>query len=148
MGGPGSVGPADCRRTQGGMVMGFEIKQARREQVPVMVGLMGPSGSGKTYSALRLATGLAGGGKIAVIAVADAHPLGARPFARKQYEEKFTTLADGVVDPAEQQRFPRHGQASTFLSGRAVAESLPTSSRSRTAIRTCTPLRTCSSTVA
>ncbi|WP_414651925.1 MmgE/PrpD family protein, partial [Gordonia sp. UBA7599] len=39
------------------------------------------------------------------LAVADAHPLGARPFARKQYEEKFTTLADGVVDPAEQQRF-------------------------------------------
>ena len=51
-------------------------------------------------------------------------------------------------DSAEQQRFPRHGQASTFSSGRAVAESLPTSSRSRTAIRTCTPLRTCSSTVA
>ena len=39
------------------------------------------------------------------MAVADAHPLGARPFAREQYRNKFTTLADGVVDPAEQQRF-------------------------------------------
>lgn len=39
------------------------------------------------------------------LAVADAHPLGARPFAREQYRNKFATLADGVVDPAEQQRF-------------------------------------------
>lgn len=38
------------------------------------------------------------------LAVADAHPLGARPFARAQYIEKFRTLADGVVDPAEQDR--------------------------------------------
>ena len=49
--------------------MAFEIRQARREQVPVMVGLMGPSGSGKTYSALRLATGIqsVSGGEICVI---------------------------------------------------------------------------------
>ncbi|MGV9824499.1 2-methylcitrate dehydratase PrpD [Gordonia sp. NPDC003429] len=39
------------------------------------------------------------------LAVADAHPLGARPFARPQYEAKFTTMADGVIDPDEQQRF-------------------------------------------
>ena len=39
------------------------------------------------------------------IAVADAHPLGARPFERKQYVGKFTELADGVVTDAEQQRF-------------------------------------------
>lgn len=47
------------------------------------------------------------------IAVADAHPLGARPFGREQYVAKFTDLADGVIDDAEQRR---------FLS---VAESLP-----------------------
>ncbi|MXI82088.1 hypothetical protein GR254_24665, partial [Mycobacterium tuberculosis] len=29
----------------------------------------------------------------------------ARPFERKQYVEKFTELADGVVEPVEQQRF-------------------------------------------
>jgi len=39
------------------------------------------------------------------LAVADAHPLGARPFARKQYTNKFTTLADGVITAAEQERF-------------------------------------------
>src|SRR6202012_583932 len=39
------------------------------------------------------------------IAVADAHPLGARPFERKQYIGKFTELAEGVVTDAEQQRF-------------------------------------------
>ena len=39
------------------------------------------------------------------LAVADAHPLGARPFGREQYIAKFTRLADGVVDPVEQQRF-------------------------------------------
>ncbi|MEH0146520.1 2-methylcitrate dehydratase PrpD [Corynebacterium sp. Q4381] len=39
------------------------------------------------------------------IAVADAHPLGARPFVRENYIAKFRTLASGVVDPEEQERF-------------------------------------------
>jgi 2-methylcitrate dehydratase len=39
------------------------------------------------------------------IAVADAHPLGARPFARADYIRKFETLADGVVEEAEIARF-------------------------------------------
>lgn len=39
------------------------------------------------------------------LAVADAHPLGARPFARPQYVQKFRTLAEGVVAPDEQDRF-------------------------------------------
>ncbi|CAG7844240.1 2-methylcitrate dehydratase 2 [Pseudoclavibacter triregionum] len=39
------------------------------------------------------------------IAVADAHPLGARPFAREQYLGKFRTLADGILEPAEIERF-------------------------------------------
>jgi 2-methylcitrate dehydratase len=39
------------------------------------------------------------------IAVADAHPLGARPFAREQYIQKFRTLADGVLPAAEVERF-------------------------------------------
>ncbi|WP_459545819.1 2-methylcitrate dehydratase PrpD [Nocardia sp. X0981] len=39
------------------------------------------------------------------LAVADAHPLGARPFVRDQYIAKFRTLAAGVVEPAEQDRF-------------------------------------------
>lgn len=39
------------------------------------------------------------------IAVPDAHPLGARPFGRAAYVAKFRALADGVVPPAEQDRF-------------------------------------------
>ncbi|MGP9649491.1 MmgE/PrpD family protein [Glutamicibacter sp. 363] len=39
------------------------------------------------------------------IAVADAHPLGARPFAREQYVNKFRTLAAGLVDEQEIDRF-------------------------------------------
>jgi 2-methylcitrate dehydratase len=39
------------------------------------------------------------------IAVADAHPLGARPFAREQYVTKFRTLADGILAADEIERF-------------------------------------------
>ena len=39
------------------------------------------------------------------IAVADAHPLGARPFGREDYVRKFRTLADGVIAPGEIERF-------------------------------------------
>lgn len=38
-------------------------------------------------------------------AVADAHPLGERPFAREHYIAKFKKLVDGIVDEAEQDRF-------------------------------------------
>lgn len=39
------------------------------------------------------------------LAVADAHPQGARPFDRDGYTGKFRTLADGIVTPAGQDRF-------------------------------------------
>lgn len=39
------------------------------------------------------------------LAIADAHPLGARPFTRPDYVNKFRTLAEGVVEKAEQDRF-------------------------------------------
>ncbi len=39
------------------------------------------------------------------LALADAHPDGARPFLRANYVRKFRTLAEGIVSPAEQQRF-------------------------------------------
>ncbi|MCJ7859124.1 2-methylcitrate dehydratase PrpD [Corynebacterium kalidii] len=39
------------------------------------------------------------------LAVADAHPLGAHPFTREQYIAKFRTLAEGLVDDKEQDRF-------------------------------------------
>src|ERR1035437_2928806 len=45
----------------------FEFKPAARQNVSLLIGLCGPSGAGKTFSALSLASGLAGGGKIAAI---------------------------------------------------------------------------------
>lgn len=39
------------------------------------------------------------------LAIADAHPLGARPFTRPDYVNKFRALAEGVVEKAEQDRF-------------------------------------------
>jgi 2-methylcitrate dehydratase len=39
------------------------------------------------------------------IAVADAHPLGARPFGRDQYVGKFRSLAEPVLPEAEVERF-------------------------------------------
>jgi 2-methylcitrate dehydratase len=39
------------------------------------------------------------------IAVADAHPLGARPFGRADYVAKFRRLAEGIVAEGEQERF-------------------------------------------
>jgi 2-methylcitrate dehydratase len=39
------------------------------------------------------------------IAVADAHPAGARPFTREEYIAKFRTLADGVIDRGIQDHF-------------------------------------------
>ncbi|MFE7190247.1 MmgE/PrpD family protein [Kitasatospora sp. NPDC057541] len=39
------------------------------------------------------------------LAVADAHPAGARPFDRPAYGRKFRTLTEGLVTPAAQDRF-------------------------------------------
>lgn len=47
--------------------MSFSFKPAKREGVHVILGLSGGTGSGKTWSALELATGLAGGQPFAVI---------------------------------------------------------------------------------
>jgi 2-methylcitrate dehydratase len=39
------------------------------------------------------------------LALADAHPAGARPFARENYINKFKMLVDGVVSDGERDRF-------------------------------------------
>jgi 2-methylcitrate dehydratase len=39
------------------------------------------------------------------LAVADAHPLGAKPFQRADYIHKFKTLTEEIVSPHESQRF-------------------------------------------
>ena len=49
------------------------------------------------------------------LAVADAHPLGAHPFTRDQYINKFRTLAEGLVDEKEQDRFLEAAQNTLSL---------------------------------
>jgi 2-methylcitrate dehydratase len=39
------------------------------------------------------------------LAVANAHPLGAKPFSRADYIRKFQTLTEGIITPQESQRF-------------------------------------------
>ncbi|MFC9434843.1 2-methylcitrate dehydratase PrpD [Nocardia sp. NPDC057030] len=56
------------------------------------------------------------------LAIADAHPLGARPFAREQYIAKFRTLAEGVVAPAEQDRFLDVAQRTAELSAAELGQ--------------------------
>ena len=65
----------------------------------------------KAFGARAVVT-LAGGTVIEdELALADAHPGGNRPFARGQYIAKFRTLAEGVVDDTEQDRFLEAAQA-------------------------------------
>ena len=59
----------------------------------------------KAFGAKAVITLKSGETIVDELAVADAHPLGARPFAREQYVHKFGVLAEGVVEPEEQQRF-------------------------------------------
>jgi 2-methylcitrate dehydratase len=56
------------------------------------------------------------------IAVADAHPLGARPFAREDYVRKFRTLAAGVLDDDEIERFLALAERLPELSAAEVQE--------------------------
>ena len=62
------------------------------------------------------------------IAVADAHPLGARPFARADYVGKFRILAEGVLAPSEIERFLDEAQRLpelTDLSGLTLRGDFP-----------------------
>ncbi|MBM3618040.1 MAG: MmgE/PrpD family protein [Alphaproteobacteria bacterium] len=56
------------------------------------------------------------------MAVADAHPYGARPFVRENYVAKFRMLAKGVVSDAEQNRFLALVDNLTSLTAQQVVE--------------------------
>ncbi|MFE6996986.1 MmgE/PrpD family protein [Microbacterium sp. NPDC057659] len=56
------------------------------------------------------------------IAVADAHPLGARPFARANYIAKFRMLAEPVLEASEIERFLELVQRLPELTAAEVAE--------------------------
>lgn len=86
--------------------MSITFRRAVRESVPLIIGIAGASGSGKTYSALRLATGIAGGKPFAMIDTeagrakhyadrfafdhADMHP----PFRPSAYAEAIKAADD------------------------------------------------------
>jgi len=67
------------------------FRPAKRENTPLIIGIAGPTKSGKTYSALRLATGLAGGGPIAML-----NAEGARGH---QYADTFKYIACELEAP-------------------------------------------------
>jgi 2-methylcitrate dehydratase len=46
-----------------------------------------------------------GGSLVDEMAVANAHPLGARPFGREDYIQKFKTITDGIISARESNRF-------------------------------------------
>ncbi len=56
------------------------------------------------------------------LAVANAHPLGARPFARKDYIHKLTTLTEGIVSDEERGRFLDRVQSIPKLKADAFSE--------------------------
>jgi hypothetical protein len=47
--------------------MSYSFRPAKRENIPLLLGLAGGTGSGKTYSALRLARGISGGEPFAIV---------------------------------------------------------------------------------
>ncbi|PRY67917.1 2-methylcitrate dehydratase [Glaciihabitans tibetensis] len=90
--------------------------------------IRGPGGEGTGEARGGASTGTLS----AEIAVADAHPLGARPFARADYIAKFRTLAAGVLDDDEIERFldlaqrlPELGPAEVGLLNVAVRTHVP-----------------------
>jgi 2-methylcitrate dehydratase len=63
------------------------------------------AGAGQSYGGRVVITLTDGSQVVDEISVADAHPGGARPFARDQYVEKFRRLALGVLGEEETERF-------------------------------------------
>jgi len=55
------------------------------------------------------------------LALANAHTLGAQPFARADYVRKFETLTEGLISPAESMRFLDLAQRLPSLNAAEVA---------------------------
>jgi 2-methylcitrate dehydratase len=63
------------------------------------------AGADQSYGGRAVITMTDGREIVEEISVADAHPGGARPFAREQYVEKFRSLAVPVIGEDEAERF-------------------------------------------
>ncbi|MFQ5564555.1 MAG: MmgE/PrpD family protein [Parvularculaceae bacterium] len=59
----------------------------------------------KAFGARVIVTMEDGSELIDELGVANAHPLGARPFTRPEYIKKFRTLTEEILDPLESERF-------------------------------------------
>ncbi len=73
--------------------MTFEFRDAVRKNVPLFIGIAGGTGSGKTESALRIATGLAGGQPFAAIDTEHGrmlHKADDYTFKHAELDEPFT----------------------------------------------------------
>ncbi len=77
--------------------MAFTLRPAVRENVPLLIGLAGGTGSGKTYSAMRLAKGIAGGQRFAVIDTESGRA--------KAYAENFAFDVGEIVAPFRPQTY-------------------------------------------
>ncbi len=71
--------------------MSYTFRPAVRENTPLIIGIAGPTKSGKTYSALRIASGIANGGAIAM--------LNAEGPRGHQYAEKFKYVTCDLTPP-------------------------------------------------
>lgn len=69
--------------------MSFEFRPAKRENVPLLIGLAGGTGSGKTYSALLLARGIANGEPFAIVDTENGRA--------KHYAELFPEMRHGEI---------------------------------------------------
>jgi hypothetical protein len=86
---------------------GFTFRRAVREHTPMIIGLAGPTKSGKTMSALRLAVGLAKGGKIVMI-----NTEGKRGH---QYADKFQYLTADLEEPFSMERYEQAIKAASEI---------------------------------
>lgn len=92
--------------------MSYTFRPARRENTPLIIGLGGPTKSGKTYSALRLATGLANGGPIAM--------LNAEGPRGHQYADTFKYVATELVPPYRPTAYTEALEAAAAISPAVV----------------------------
>jgi len=72
------------------------FRPATRQNTPLIIGLAGPSKSGKSYSALRLAKGMADGGRIILL---NTEPHG------HHYADQFTYEAADIGSPHRVQKY-------------------------------------------
>lgn len=77
--------------------MSFQFRPAKRENVPLLIGLAGGTGSGKTMSAMEMAKGLAGGAKFAVVDTENGRA--------KHYADQYTFDHADLTAPFRPERY-------------------------------------------